>query len=113
MAEALVALDNAQAAATAAGALPGLFHEFSAPQHLDQWIHPTAPQFIQLIRSFKARFRANNARTPAERGAVDWDQVIADAQAGITADWKVTTNTVTGPFNTWPAKRIPITRGTR
>ena len=35
---------------------------------------------------------------------MNWDQVIADAQGGITVDWKVTTNTVTGPFNTWPAQ---------
>ena len=30
---------------------------------------------------------------------MNWDQVIADAQGGITVDWKVTTNTVTGPFS--------------
>jgi hypothetical protein len=49
----------------------------------------TATQFIQLIRSYKARFRAGVARSPAERAAVDWTQVIADANAGITADFNI------------------------
>lgn len=49
-------------------------------------------EFIQIARSYKAKFRANVARTPAERadvtagGIVDWAQVIADADAGITKD---------------------------
>ena len=61
----------------------------------------TAPEFIRLVRSYRARLRANVARTPAERAAVDWDAVIADAQNGITADHLNTTNTVTGPFKNW------------
>jgi hypothetical protein len=43
----------------------------------------------QLARSQAARFRANVARTPAERAAVDWNAVAADAAAGVTADWSV------------------------
>jgi hypothetical protein len=43
--------------------------------------------FVRLARSYKAKFRANVARTPAERALVDWDEVIADADAGITADF--------------------------
>lgn len=43
-------------------------------------------QFTQLIRSYKARFRAEVARTPTERAAVDWGKVRDDALAGITAD---------------------------
>jgi hypothetical protein len=46
----------------------------------------TGPQFVQVIRSYKARFRASVARTPAERAAVDWTKVRDDAVAGITAD---------------------------
>jgi hypothetical protein len=42
-----------------------------------------------MVRSFKARFRANIARTPAERAAVDWEAVRADAAAGITANINV------------------------
>jgi hypothetical protein len=44
----------------------------------------------RIVRSYKARFRAGVARTPAERAAVDWSQVIADAAAGITTDLNVT-----------------------
>ena len=46
----------------------------------------TGPQFTQLIRSYKARFRAEVARTAAERAAVDWTKVRDDAINGITAD---------------------------
>ncbi|HEY1953696.1 MAG TPA: hypothetical protein VGG76_12905 [Gemmatimonadaceae bacterium] len=46
----------------------------------------TGPQFVQVIRSYKARFRASVARTPTERAAVDWTKVRDDALAGITAD---------------------------
>ena len=44
------------------------------------------PTFIKIVRSYQARFRAGVARTPAERAAVDWTQVIADATNGITQD---------------------------
>ena len=47
-------------------------------------------QFVQFMHSWKARLRAGVARTPAERAAVSWASVIADATAGITADIKVT-----------------------
>ncbi len=56
-------------------------------------------EFVKLIKSYRARIRANVARTPAERAAVDWTAVIADAQGGITADHDNITNTVSGPFN--------------
>jgi hypothetical protein len=69
------------------------------------WIPgPTAmssTEFTRLVRSYRARLRANVARNPAERGAVDWDAVIADAQNGITADHKNEMNTVTGPNFAW------------
>ncbi len=61
----------------------------------------TGPAFKQLVRSYRARIRANMARTPAERAAVDWAAVIADAAAGITADHEITTSTTTGPDYTW------------
>ncbi|MEO8334486.1 MAG: hypothetical protein ABI664_05915 [bacterium] len=59
----------------------------------------TAVEFVRLIKSYRARIRANVARTPAERAAVNWDLVIADAQGGITADHDNITNTISGPFN--------------
>lgn len=46
-------------------------------------------EFIRFAHSMKARYRALNARTPAEREAVDWAQVIADVDAGITEDFVV------------------------
>ena len=67
------------------------------------WIPSTTTfdkvEFIKLVRSYRARIRANVARTPAERAAVDWTAVIADAQNGITANHDNITNTVSGPFN--------------
>lgn len=43
----------------------------------------TAVNFIALCRTLKAKFRTQNARTPAERAAVNWAAVIADGQAGL------------------------------
>lgn len=54
----------------------------------------TATEFVKLIRSYRARFRANVVRDPAE--TIDWAAVIADASAGITADHEVVTGTATG-----------------
>jgi len=42
--------------------------------------------FIRLARSYRARARAGVARTPAQRAAIDWAAVIADATNGITED---------------------------
>jgi hypothetical protein len=49
----------------------------------------TSEQFVQIVHSLKARYRTQVARTPAERQAVDWSAVIADVDAGITADYEV------------------------
>jgi hypothetical protein len=59
----------------------------------------TAAEFVRLARSYRARIRAGVARTPAERAAVNWDLVIADAQNGITANHDNITSTTAGPFN--------------
>jgi hypothetical protein len=58
-------------------------------------------EFVRLVRSYRARLRANVARNPAERTAVNWDAVIADAQNGITQNHDNITNVTTGPFKTW------------
>ena len=50
----------------------------------------TSAQFIQLCRSYKARFRANVARTAAERATANWAVIIGDANAGITTDFQIT-----------------------
>jgi len=69
----------------------------------------SAVEFKKLVRSYRARIRANMARTPAERQAVDWAAVVADAQNGITADHQITTNTVTGPGNSWRQQYLAFT----
>ena len=56
----------------------------------------TADQFARFIRSYRARFRAGVARTPAERAAVDWPKVIADCENGIQADVLVQVGGTTG-----------------
>lgn len=57
----------------------------------------TAAQFIQMVHGYKARFRAEVARTPADRAAVDWTQIIADANAALPGDLNVTMTT-TAPW---------------
>jgi hypothetical protein len=114
MDSALVALDNAETAAGAAGAtvypLPG------------DWMYTVAPltqsYFLQIIRSYRARLRANVARFPTRVACqtanpaedcgkevvgtdIDWAKVIADAQRGITSDLTITTSTTTGPGMAW------------
>jgi hypothetical protein len=83
-------MDKAQALLDSAIAIAGKtpFAAFPA-----SWINGnamTSAQFIRLVHSYKARFRAQDARTPAERQAVDWAKVISDVDAGITADFNIT-----------------------
>ncbi len=58
-------------------------------------------QFIRVVRSYRARLRASVARTPAERAAVDWNAVIADAENGITADLTLQEGPATGWTIAW------------
>ena len=53
-------------------------------------------EFVRFVRSWRARFRAGVARTPAERAAVDWTKVIADADFGILRDVTVRVGGTTG-----------------
>jgi len=48
-------------------------------------------ELARLAHSMKARYRANVARTPAERAALNWAAVIADADAGVTSTWFMNT----------------------
>lgn len=64
----------------------------------------SAANFVAFIRSYKARFRASVARTPAERAAVDWTAVIADVQAGITRDYMVNGAPTAGWNVAWPVQ---------
>lgn len=96
-------LDSAIALAQAnAGAFP-------LPVTPNFWINGLAvsqAQFIQIARSYKVRFRANVARTPAERALVDWAQVIADANAGITADFAPQMDAANGWDVSWLAQHF-------
>lgn len=56
----------------------------------------TRDNFVRLVRSLRARFRAGVARTPAERDLVDWPSVIADAENGITIDLTINVGPATG-----------------
>ena len=56
-------------------------------------------RYRQIIRSYKARFRAGLGRTPTERGAADWDAILADATNGITNDLNVSSRSqAAGPM---------------
>jgi hypothetical protein len=57
----------------------------------------TNTNFIQLVRSHRARLLSQIPRDPTERAAANWAMIEADATAGVTADWYVTTSTTTGP----------------
>ena len=46
-------------------------------------------EFVRIVRSMRARFRAGVARNRTERDAVDWPAVIADAENGITENFRV------------------------
>lgn len=62
--------------------------EFTIPEAWTS-VPITAEELIPIIHSYKARFRAAVARTPAERAAVDWQQVVADIDAGVQDDWSL------------------------
>ena len=82
MNSALANLDTAQTLAGGASftlTIPGAW--------LAQSANVTAANYVRIIRSYKARFRAQVARTPAERAAVAWPTVIADATNGLTSDF--------------------------
>lgn len=69
----------------------------------------TAPNFVRMVRSYRARIRANMARTPAERAAVNWTAVIADAQNGFQEDHFINTSSVVGPTNGWRSNYLAFT----
>lgn len=86
MAAAIALLDSAEGIASSAGAASG----FPLPT---TWLSTpaalTQDQFVRVIRSFRARLRAGVARTPTERAAVNWTEVLDDATNGIAADLRI------------------------
>lgn len=101
MAAALMMLDSALAIASSPDATNGA-NGWPIPL---AWVSGSADvplaRWQQILRSYKARFRAGLARTPAERAAVDWNAVVNDAVAGIQADFIVNANTTNGWSATW------------
>jgi hypothetical protein len=59
----------------------------------------SSANFVRIVRSYRARIRANVARSSTE--AVDWAAVVADAQNGLPEDYYVTTSTTGGIGNSW------------
>ncbi len=95
---ALTLLDGAIADATSPAA-----GTFSLPA---AWLNLTtgavnAADFVRIARSHKARIRASVARNPAERAAVNWPAVLADAQNGITGNLDIAHNPNTGWGQVW------------
>lgn len=100
MTAALAMLDSALAALardTASGAfIPAAWMAQSADISKDR--------YRQIIRSYKARFRAGVGRTPAERTLADWSAILADATNGITSDLNVVLSVSGGWTNGWIAQ---------
>lgn len=102
MAAALANLDSAiHAAQQSASSGPG---GFPVPALWFGGNALTAEQFVRLVRAYKARFRANVARTAEERAAADWAAIVADAENGLASDLLVRVGTGTG----WNAKNVFI-----
>ena len=97
MAQAYLLLDSAVTIARANPAsfpLPATWIAGHDPAVAATRLDTTA--YFQFIRSYKARFRASVGRTPTERAAADWNAIIADANAGITADFNIASNPAAG-----------------
>jgi len=105
MDSALAALQRSIDNTNASAAAPGGFNIPGA------WVpSPTvwnSTEFIKMVRSYRARFRANVARTPAERAAADWTAIIADAQGGFTGDHLLSLDATNGPFAGWRRQYDP------
>ena len=81
-----VALAQLDSAIAISGRAPG----YTLPVTAINGTAFTSAQVIQIARGWKARFRAGVARNPTERGAVDWNLVIADANAFLPTDLNIT-----------------------
>jgi hypothetical protein len=61
-------------------------------------VEVSSDQLARIAHSMKARYRANVARTPDERAAVDWTAVIADVDAGVQGGWNMEYTYFGSPF---------------
>lgn len=64
------------------------------------WMSVDVPSatLVRLANSFKAQFRAANARTAAQRTALNWGQIKADIDAGLTGTFNLNQVYV---YNNW------------
>lgn len=102
---ALAALDSAIAQASVPAASGGFPLPAAWTNRADA-TQMSLADFVRLARSYKAMFRAGIARTPAERAAVDWNAVIADATNGITADYVVQVSSSLGWTLNWEGSQM-------
>lgn len=76
-----------------------------AIQFDSDWLHTGAAvsgaDFVRVVRAYQVRFRAQVARTPAQRAAVDWNRVVSDAQGAITSDLIMQMNPAVGRGVSW------------
>ena len=106
MAAAMANLDSAQALAESATftlAIPAAW--------LAQNADVSKANYIRIIRSYKARFRAQVARDTTARKAVNWAQVIADASNGIASDFTLQLNPGSGWDFIWLAQHFTTGSG--
>jgi hypothetical protein len=94
-AAAMQMLDSAQALASSPAVSSGAGTNIPAT-----WLATTSsismPDFVRIVRSYKARLRANMPRTPGEMSQVDWAAVRDDATAGIQRNLVVNLSPGTG-----------------
>lgn len=109
-AAAIAMLDSAVAIASSTDASDGT-NGFPLPP---TWINGTSysrDQFVRLARSYRARIRVGAVRTPAQRAAVNWASVIADATNGITADHNVQLDASAGWAAQYDAAQMYVVGG--
>lgn len=110
---ALAYMDTAIAIATSPAATTGV-NGFPFPA---AWISSptsiTQARFLKIVRSQKARLRAGVARNAAQRAAVDWAAVIADATGGLGVgdDHQVAIGGTTGWNATYDVNQSYVTGG--
>jgi hypothetical protein len=63
-------------------------------------------EFRRAVRSFKAKMRADVARNGEERAGVEWNQVIADATAGLQSNLNVRLSPADGWDYNWLATTL-------
>jgi hypothetical protein len=62
-------------------------NDFTLPAESWLFTAMTRDQFVRLANSFAARILVYQARTPAERAAVDWAEVIRRIDAGVQTNF--------------------------